>query len=390
MDIQHSLRIEAVKELITYQIDLFTKKISVESDKIIWTNMAMPLEIFYAMDLIPIHIELVSGWLASLGLSREYILRAESNGVGSAICSYHKAVLGLMLSEEVFRPNKICISSNICDGSFGLAKYCKNKFGSQIFFINVPYYENESSISYVSNQLDSMLCWLKNEYDISFIDDRLKQACILSNDARRGWIETNKMRKIATGYPGRLSIRNLFGMTFLFGSRLGVSLVETYKSDLKHLVDKKDNKYRKPGINIFWIHFSPLYDNSIVEYAEEKLKLRIITDIVSYIYWDKYDIDVPLNSIAKRMLSHFYMGNVEKRLNAYSKLIKEYNIHGIIHYIHHGCRPIAGSSWIIRDLANKMNIPYLELSGDCIDPRGGSHEQMIIRLEAFRESIGGE
>ena len=55
--------------------------------------------------------------------------------------------------------------------------------------------------------------------------------------------------------------------------------------------------------------------------------------------------------------------------------------------MHNGCRAIPGAVWQVRDVADEKGIPFLELAGDCIDPRGFSEEQMKLRLEAFREIL---
>ncbi len=189
---------------------------------------------------------------------------------------------------------------------------------------------------------------------------------------------------------GHLSLRNLFGTTFLFGSELGVEASRAYfeelcklKNSLEGHLSAKNRKKR-----ILWIHFAPLYANDIMRYLEEQLDCRIVFDITGYLYWSEHNVDKPVESLANKALSHFYLGEASERIKLYHRLVEEYDADGIIHFMHNGCRAIPGSSWQIRRMADELRLPYMELWGDCIDPRGFSSEQMMLRLEAFREAWG--
>ncbi len=183
-------------------------------------------------------------------------------------------------------------------------------------------------------------------------------------------------------------LRNLFGATFLLGSRFGLDVMRTYHAEMQQKYTAPQNQASPAKRKrILWIHFAPLYHNALLEYLEETLACTIVYDITGYIYWQQYDLDMPLESLAQRAASHFYLGEPEKRQKLYADIIREYRIDGVIHMMHNGCRAIPGASWQVRDTADMLGIPYLELSGDCIDPRGFSAAQMKLRLEAFGEML---
>lgn len=382
-----NLPLRAIKEVVTNQIDIFTKKIWEEPHKIIWTNMVMTTEIFYAVGLVPVNMELVAGWLASLGLSREYIAKSESLGFSPSLCSYHKATLGVIEDGGLPIPKGAAITSHICDGGAGVVNYLSKNYNTDTFVINIPFENKENNLQYVISQYKEIAKWVENYSGKCLSQEKLIEAMELSNIAREYWIKAFELRKGKTLFPGHLSLRNLFGVTFLFGSQLGVDIAKSYYYQLKELSEKEKNKIDKKK-RILWIHFAPLYNNRIMEYLESELGCSIVMDITGHIYWDKYDVSKPLESMAKRSLSHFYLGDPEERKKLYSRLINEYKVDGIIHFIHTGCRAISGSSWLVRDVARDCGVPYMELMGDCIDPRGFSEEQMKLRMEAFKETLG--
>ncbi len=382
------LPLKAIQMVVENQVDIFTKSIWTNPEKTVWTNMVMTPELFYAAGLIPVNMELVAGWLSSLHLSRDYISRSEGNGLSPSICSYHKATLGLIEDGGLSRPSGAAVSSHICDGGVGVANYFRRKYGTDTFILNVPFDRNAINKDYLVEQYRSLVNWIENYTGQKLAEDKIQKALELSNETRELWLKVLELRKGAPVVPGRYMLRNLFGATFLFGSQFGYEVVKAYHDELLERCEKaKENNTFKERKRILWIHFAPLYNNSLLEYLEEELGCCIVIDITGHIYWSEYDTQKPLESLAERAISHFYLGEAKEREQLYTEIIRDYKIDGVIHMMHNGCRAIPGASWQVRDVADELNVPYLELSGDCIDPRGFSEEQMKLRLEAFKEMV---
>ncbi|MDR0286548.1 MAG: 2-hydroxyacyl-CoA dehydratase family protein, partial [Clostridiales bacterium] len=345
-------------------------------------------ELFYAAGLTPVNMELVAGWLSSLHLSRDYISRSEGNGFSPSICSYHKATLGLIEDGGLSRPFGAAVSSHICDGGVGVANFFRHKYGTDTFVLNVPFDRKAINKDYLIEQYRNLVAWIENYTGKKLSDDKIREALELSNKTREYWLKVLEHRKGDPVVPGRFMLRNLFGATFLFGSQFGYEVVKAYHDEMLERYEKaKENNSHKNHKRILWIHFAPLYNNNLLEYLEDELGCSVVFDITGHIYWPEYDIEKPLESLAERTLSHFYLGKADDRNRLYTKIIRDYKIDGVIHMMHSGCRAIPGASWQVRDGADELNIPYLELSGDCIDPRGFSEEQMKLRLEAFKETV---
>ncbi len=383
-----NIPLKAIQMVIENQVDIFTNIIWKNPEKIVWTNMVMTPELFYAAGLIPVNIELIAGWLSSLHLSRKYISHSEGNGFSSSICSYHKAMLGLIEEGGLSHPQGAVISSHICDGGVGVLNFFKWKYGTDSFVLNVPYDRKNINKDYLLSQYKNLVLWIEKYTNKKLSNEKIREALELSNKTREDWLKVFELRKGAPVVPGRFMLRNLFGATFLFGSQFGYELIKEYYDEMFERYKKaKENKTPKNCKRILWVHFAPLYNNNLLEYLEEELGCYIVFDITGHIYWPEYNLDKPLESLVERTLSHFYLGEAEERKQLYAKIIQDYKIDGVIHMMHNGCRAIAGASWQVRDVADELDVPYLELSGDCIDQRGFSEEQMKLRLEAFKETI---
>ncbi len=378
--------LKSVQLLLEHQLEMF-RSVADSPEKVVWTNMVMPTEIFYSMGLIPLNIELISGWLATLGLSRQYIMDSEGLGIGTQLCSYHKAALGLMLNDLSFRPRTMVLSSTICDGGRALASFCENTFGTKVKIINIPFNNHHSNLPIVEKEVKNAWIWLSKNTGRSQDYESLINSVNLSNHSRAKWVEANRIRAESSGFPGKYVLRNLFGATFLFGSVAGDRIISQYYRDVKNITvegTKRSSKKR-----ILWVHFAPLHRNSLMDFLENELNCEIVADAVSYMYWQPYDKDNVFHSMALRLMSHFYNGQVENRKNIYRKIITDARVDGIVHFMHSCCRSIVGASWLLRDLSHELKKPYLELSGDCIDPRGYSDAQSRLRLQAFSEAMDG-
>lgn len=384
-----SLPLKAVRDVVRNQIDMITKKAFQSPERVVWTNMAMTTELLYAAGLIPINIELLAGWLSSLGLSSQCIRSLEQKGFSSSVCSYHKAALGLLEKGGLPPPAGMAVTSNICDGGVGAAFYCAHRYGTKTFVLNVPFTgKTEDNLSYMNQQYTEFISWIEQFTGREFSMDKLAVSLKLSNHARKYWLLAQELRKGRPLIPGYLSLRNLFGGTFLFGSKLGVTVAEEYYRQLLQIGKAQTERPPDTKKRVLWVHFAPLYGKQLMNYIENELGCPIVMDITAHIYWDEHDTERPLESLSKRALSHFYLGEPSQRVELYKKMIRDYRIDAVIQFMQKGCRAIPGSSFLVRRAADECGAAYLELFGDCIDPGDYSEEQMRLRLSALCESMG--
>lgn len=381
------LPLRSIQMTVENQIELFTQRMWEAPQRVIWTNMVMPAEIFYAAGLIPVNMELVAGWTATLGLSRQYISKCEGMGFSSNLCSYHKATVGMIEDGALPKPVCVSVSSHICDGGPSVAALFSERYGAESYILNIPFMEGRINSEYLNQQYKELIAWVEGYTGKQIKGDALAEALALSNKAREYWGKAFELRKGRPLFPGHLSLRNLFGSTFLFGSELGLEVARSYYEELMNLSRLEEEPGQPGKKRILWIHFAPLYNNKIMEYLENELNCWIVMDITGYIYWPEHNPEKPIESLAKRSLSHFYLGEPAERRKLYNRLIGEYEIDGVIHFMHNGCRAIPGSAGQVREICEENKVAYLELAGDCIDPRGFSEEQMRLRLEAFKETL---
>ena len=383
------MELAAARSIVRYQAEMYADRLWKHSGEMVWTNMAMPTEPFYALGLTPVHMELTAGWLSTLGLAERCIRTAEEAGVHVSLCSYHKALIGAMELGELPPPQYAVCTSHICDGGNGMMQYFRRRFGTKTHLISVPYHPDEyGALGYVRDQIKEMMETLSAQTGRRVDRSALALAARRSNNQRRDWLQANNLRKTKVLFPGHLALRNLFGAAFLSGSEKGRQIAREHLSQLTALSRGKEGALAPhgPSKRILWVHFAPLHAGELMRWFERSGCL-IAFDITGWIYWPRLDEADPVQSFARKALSHFYLGDSRARMELYRRVIGEFHIDALVLLAHSGCRAIPGAAWELRQLSRRLHVPFFELPGDCIDPRGMPREQARLRLEAFRESL---
>ncbi len=93
-------------------------------------------------------------------------------------------------------------------------------------------------------------------------------------------------------------------------------------------------------------------------------------------------------NLAQRiMCSRFF--SMESRMKAIFNSISDFCIKGIIHFSQRNCRFLPSMVPSIRKKAEEIQIPFVEIQGDVVDPDYFDEEKAWSQLEYFNEQIHG-
>lgn len=369
--------------LIDHLSDAFGKK----KNAVVWMNSMTPTEIVYSLGAIPFMPEVIASVVSFLGLSGKYISIAEGK-ISTDICSFHRCILGLVSEDILPKPSVILTSSNICDGANKFYHYLSNIYKCPHLFIDVPYDEDGCSYEYLFSQVERIFKNLSEILSTKIDHDRVSQTLLNSNLVRSLVKDINHMRKyIPSPFPGSEGLSYVVGMNFWsHGSSRGVEFYISLKNFIKKAINyRSKNSLNEERLRILWLHqIRPYYKNDIFEILK-KHGAEISFEEANYLYWPKMNIESPIKSIVKKILSNIWQGPIERRINAILEMIKDYSIDGVIQFLPWGCRQGCGGASIVSDVLRQQGIPFLLLPGDGIDPSNYSTGHTKTRLEAFLE-----
>lgn len=364
-----------------------------QDSKVVFRSVIMPTEIFFAMDLIPVCVEMVSAMLASSNLAPRALNIAEQNHYSRDLCSFTRCALGAAIENYLPTPDFLACTSYYCDDTAKLFYILSKMYEKDYFLLDIPYdFENKDSIEYLSIQLQKMTEKLEHKFGQKLDYGKLEESIRLSNEARKYFVKANELRmNIPAPISGGEAIDYAALLAFTWGSKEMVEICKMLYEDIKERVDTNNNSniQKNKKIRILWRHLRPYYSDSLLEFIEKELNCEIAFEEINYIHWREMDVKNPFRSLAEKVILNSPVGPIKHWMADSFGLLEKYKIDVVISFTHWGCRQLATTNQMFKDELAKRKIPMLELGGDCVDSRDYSIQQLKTRTQAFIEMIRG-
>lgn len=346
-----------------------------------WTNIFAPVEIMQCFGLDCVSMECLSSFMSGFMIEDHLIDTAESEGIASTLCSYHKGFIG-GVDSGIFPPAPLSVTTSmVCDGNINTFRHVQQTKGVPSFVIDVPNENSAYAMEYVTGQLKDLISVLEDvtgkKMDMAQLRRRLK----MENESKQCYLDFLKEEKHRF-YPKTLTLElYLLFVTHLdIGSEDSLRFLRLLKEDVK--------KYpTRTGPNIFWVHLMPYYQQTLQKYFNYKDDYYIQAIDMNLDYTEMLDTEHPLEALARKMLDNIYNGPYSRKVEKVAQLVKEMESDAVIHFCHWGCKQSVGGVMLLREKMQEMGIPMLVLDGDGMDRRNSHDGQIRTRLEAFLEML---
>lgn len=346
-----------------------------------WVNLFAPTELVTAMDIHPLFMEAYSSFMAGFFIEDCLVDTAESQGISNTLCSFYKTFLGANELSIVKKPEFMMTTSMICDGNIPTFKYLAKKHSVPLYVIDVPYSYSEDGVSYVKKQLIELAHELENSFNKNLDIDKLREVVKTENETRA------LMRKYLD-YAGQKAVvpTMTFEMYMLFTSHVLIGNPEVLKF-YQMLLDDVKQAPDRTGKSVMFVHLVPMFEKNFERYFNFSDKLHIAGFDLNYDFLGEVDEKDPFRGMAEKLILNSLNGKVDRRLSLIAELINKLNPDGIIQFCHLGCKQSMGATFIIKNLATKLGLPFLHIDGDFVDRRNNQEGQNRTRLEAFLEML---
>jgi benzoyl-CoA reductase/2-hydroxyglutaryl-CoA dehydratase subunit BcrC/BadD/HgdB len=355
---------------------------------VVWFNAVFPPELVWALGVIPFYPEIVSGMAANVGLSPSSLARASDAHYPLDICTFHRNAAGLKI-DGLFPDAEAYVStSNVCDIAAQMIASHAYQAGKEFFLVDVPPSYDEESITYVESQLKELVQRLGQSIGIAFDEDRLRQAIQLSNEAREFYQEVRRLRRAEPApLRGSSQLNQLALIVTAFGTPDAVEYYRALRDYTQDLVDRGASEQEHQTYRLYWMHLKPYFPTDVMSWLEDELGAVIVFEEASNVWWEPLDETRPLRAIAHRILSIYYNGPIERRLETTLRCVEEFNAQGVVQFHHWGCRQSTGALRVLRDALRKEGIPLLQMDGDCIDETNLQMGPLRTRVQGFLEVL---
>lgn len=385
-----------------YEVEknMWRKALDAKEDgkKVVLYAGAVPPELLWAFDCIPVNLDFVQIRLAKVKThTRKLVFEAEKT-LPDCFCSLDKSMLGLVSMKRLgIEPDAFVYASASCDAAKMAYPFVGRALGVPMFEFDIPTYKGESALAYIADQLKKMCVFLESVVGTSRDDDRLRLLMENSNRSFGLIDEISKLRRAKPcPLPGRMLIKNGYATAFACLPETVAFLEEEFQVGTAAAQAGKSScsggeKYRAAFIqNMVWSA------EDITDWLEDEYGCSCTMDAISLVphsfFEHPTDIHNCLTVMADRMQNKMTLHGVSwsgtQLLELIDGLFSKYEPNVSIFAGHIGCRQTWATVRMISDsILKKYGIPTLELRVDGID-RGYKDENDIKSdLSEYMEAV---
>ena len=345
----------------------------------------VPEELIHACGAVPVC--LIKG--GSLSVSD-----AALSVVPHIICPFTRAQIGerMLKNDPYYSRLDMLIAPITCQHFKKLIDLWEYKGEIEMFKLGVPHqYESDFSLDYFTGRLRMMKDRLQEFTGNEITDQKLSESIDLYNKMRRLLKQISLLRSKPDSPVSGLDFIKLNHASFYADPAFMVDYLESYYDQIK---DQHDPNSVAPRLMISGPNISSgdYRVPELIEASGAKIIVEEVCEGIRYC-WNEIENNGDLfKSLAKAYLADrvpcaFMKDSAGKRLDFTLKLIKDFNVSGLVWYELLNCETYDSESCYFERELGEKGIPMLTLESDYSSADTG---QIKTRIEAFIEILKGE
>ncbi len=325
------------------------------------------------------------------GMSNETIPVAETQ-LPKNLCPLIKSSYGFALSDKCPYTyfSDLIVGETTCDGK----KKMYEMLGKlkPTYVLHLPQGLEGNALESWTWELCRFIDYLEEHFSVKITEEALREAARQRNRERKAKLQLMEMQKQA---PPPMSGVQLYtaldGSGFLFDPEQRISRMK----DLKQTVEAEVQAGKAPafaGAKRILITGCPIGGvlQKTVKTLEERGGVAVCFENCSGIKAAFQMVDTEAKDMVKAIAERYLeigcavMAPNAKRMKLLARLVKEYQVDGIIEVDLQACTPYTVESFSVRQLAEQLQIPHLTVETDYSQSDSG---QLSTRIEAFLEMM---
>jgi benzoyl-CoA reductase/2-hydroxyglutaryl-CoA dehydratase subunit BcrC/BadD/HgdB len=392
--------IESLKQLKQINIDYYGgAHMANQNGKFIaYVNAFTPVELLYAMDVIPIYPENHAVILGARKMSAETAAAAEAMGYSMDLCSYARCDLGsiktgLSPTWGLPKPDLLLISNSQCGTLTKWFEVLSRYYHVPMVLIDVPHSghgeKDPAGETYVRAQLDDLVNVLERITGKPLDWDRLRQTIRLSTEASKLW---SRVLEIGMTRPAPMTVFDQFiSMAPIVAQRGTQVAVDFYRDLLQELEQRaqagigaiEDERYR-----LFWDNL-PIWPElrRLSEFLEGH-KAALVTSLYTWA-WARLAVG-ETDPLHDWTLQYLYTANLhlDRRIEEYTEIAEKYNLSGFVYHSNRSCKFVSQDIPALRAaVTERTGVPGVIIEADHNDPRLYSVDSLESQIGSFLELL---
>lgn len=377
-------------------IDYYTSllKAKEENKFIVAHSIFFPVEIIYAMGLVPMHSE-VTAWMTALfsGSCADLLATSAEIGLAPEICSPHRVLHGAFATGSLPRPNVAVWTNLVCENcakSGGLIVAANDCPG---FFLDCPFQRTPREDKYLVDELEELVRFLEKESGHKLDRESLAERIAQSDRQIQLYREIDRIRQnVPSPFPFQDFLK-LFTVDCLFsGQPETTRYLETLLQELTESVKAGRGAVHPERYRIMNLSMPPILLIGAVDKILQEHGAAFVSDPF-FFSWEQLELNTvnPLEGVAQKMLNMPLMvmyGPLDGRLlDRVLGCARKHRVNGAINFAHVGCGQSAAMIKYIKDALNETGVPVLVIDCDIIDTTIAPEDDVKQKLVQFFELL---
>lgn len=342
-----------------------------------------PVEILDAAGLISVSL---------CGMSEETIPDAE-RVLPKNLCPLIKSSYGFAISDKCPYTHfaDIIVGETTCDGKKKMYELLGDI--KDVFILHLPQGPNQPySLKMWISEIKRLIDTLEKKFSIKITDDKIREAVKIRNRERQ--IKC-KIFELTKPIPPKCYTKDIHkvldSLNFTFDRENTLNEIEKLILDIENQYNDEKSRIGvdKKRILLTGCPISGVFDKTI-KYLEENGAAIVALDSCagpkSSLELIDESADDIIEAIAKKYLNIgcAVMTPDINRMKQFEMFVSEYNVDGVVEIVLQDCQPFDIERVRIKELCNKMELPYLGITTDYSHADDG---QLKTRFDAFIEML---
>jgi benzoyl-CoA reductase/2-hydroxyglutaryl-CoA dehydratase subunit BcrC/BadD/HgdB len=354
-----------------------------------------PIELIYAMDLVPLHLEAFCLFLNFFENLSNYLSIAAALSMPTEICSVHRVLIGMIKEKAYPKPDMLIWPSLVCDNTLKSGEGVAEFYHSAKYFLDHPYIFNEWTLEYYHKEMEGLVSFLETQTNQKLDYDKLHEVLDLSAQVTDLCSEIGEMRKVV---PSPMPSESIFCMMavnwLLSGTSEAVVILKKLRDECQENINKGIAGVTQERHRILFMFLLPVFNLSLMDWMEEEYGAAFVmcpqNDWPYPSHWYT-DSSRPLLCLAKKYFIHaarnHFHGPMKIWLENVRREVEEYKPTGGIFFSHLGCRQACAGIRSLKDTLQELGIPMINVDCDLTDKSMNNPEEMKEKLEGFFEIL---
>jgi benzoyl-CoA reductase/2-hydroxyglutaryl-CoA dehydratase subunit BcrC/BadD/HgdB len=364
-------------------------------DFVVAHTIFFPVEIFHAMDLVPMHLEFTGSLMSLFGIKcSDLLAEASEMGLPPEICSAHRLIGGALKLGALPDAGAVVCSNLVCDNAIKSGELTMDFNHCPGFVFDYPFNQSEAADKFVMQELKDVISFLENVSGHKMDWTKLSEN-IAETNKQIGLVR--QINNLCKAVPSPFQPQDF--LKFLVLDYMGAGKVTstrylaTLYQEMSAMVKAGRGFANPERLRLMALMLTPWYLQGAIDSILLEHGASIVCNPNLCDWRDSLQLDPekPLESLALKLAACSPMrmfGPLDKRgIDPVISAAKEYKIDVAVNFNHLGCRQLGPTNKVYKDVLNKLDVPVLNIDCDLIDSTVTSQDEVRQQMEHFFELL---